>query len=189
MQWRKHGVYVKQVRNLNKNQQNMLFNILDKLSEGEILKTKDVGVLGMDFDNMGTNDLCRAFCITPQALNKWRDKGCPVNVDRTYNILDVINWKLNNEKKKTEEKDLTLKELSIQKDVELKDVKINKEKDNYILRSEHKAILIKRAKDFRMFLENTIDQNYLSFANISENEIRLFLKHFVMQMLEALTGH
>ena len=178
MNWKRHGITQKQIRYLNEKQKSALYEILEVIKSGENIKKEHMGLLGVDFNTMGTNEVCRAFDVSAQAITKWKKSECPQNIDKTFSLIDLINWQLKRERDKYNTGDLSLKELNTQKDIELKDVKINKEKGNYILRSDHNMELSNRAKALRMFLEETFNNNYLLFVNLAEDEARMLCRDF-----------
>lgn len=54
----------------------------------------------MNFSKLTQRQTGVAFGITGKTVQRWTDIGCPRNSDKTYDLKNVIGWKINSEKEK-----------------------------------------------------------------------------------------
>jgi hypothetical protein len=139
-------------------------------------------------NNCPKNFIAEAFCVSTATIANWTNEGCPRNVDGSFCLTDVINWRIKRETDKAESPG-SLKDIKTEQEIELLKARIDKERQSNIPRSLHETILISRMGTLRSFLEKTFMSNAVYLAGKTVDEVRTSLYKLVQSAMQAYAGN
>jgi len=180
------------IQNLTLSTQNAVSIFLDKIKLGKPLKAKDVGMLGVNMDSCLQLHVLKAMAIVRDTIRRWHNEGCTRNEDGSYNLPDVIKWRINKEKKKQAQKGDPKRDIEIEKltaQTEKLKIEIGDMQKKTIPREKVEEIMRKQAIELNLYLTEGYKRNGTELMmKIKESEtLRAFLSimdEFFKEMMD-----
>jgi len=170
----------KLIESLPKPTQDMVINILRKLSLNQKLTYSDVGLLGRSFNALREKDIAEVFHVTDRQVRNWVKAGCPLNPNRSYDLFHVHDWLMDRQKKQLEAMLDTgsLGSQKMSKEIELLTAKIEKQnieneelRKNTVSKYLYNRAISTICEAFSKFLVDVIKRNILRLRAIPEDEL------------------
>lgn len=170
----------KLIESLSKSTQDMVINILRKLSLNQKLTQSDVGLLGRSYHALREKDVAEVFHVTGRQVRNWVKTGCPLNPNRSYDLFHVHDWLMDRQKKEIESRFSggSIQEKKTSKEIELLEGKIEKQnieveelKKNTVSKYLYNRAISTVCEAFSKFLVDVIKRNILRLRAIPEDEL------------------
>lgn len=174
----------KLLHSLTDEQRTAILNIIRKMQSGSKVNRKDVGLLGCNWDKIPIDFIIEPFEINKRTIYKWLREGCPRNADGTFDIIQVIRWKIGREVDLVKPEN-DLKSTKLEKEIQILDERIKEIQKRSIDVDLHEDIMSNRASSLRSFLTDLLQKNAHTFANRSVDEIRIMFDQLVQQGMQA----
>jgi hypothetical protein len=145
---------------------------------------------GFDWTKASQTDVGRFFSVTKTAIQQWMartESPCPRNQDGTYSLPDVVRWKIELEKGKAEKGD-SLRDQKTKAEIERIQAQVEKINENYILRTEHEALLRSTVAAFPKFYTSAVQKNYHDFAGQTAEQCHVLLMEFGRELMKKYAG-
>jgi len=167
-----------------------LLPILAKIQKKKVLAKRDVGLLGVTFEEIPHDMLTSVFGVARQTPYNWVNEGCPRNPNGTYNLREVIAWKILQVGKKGNKlaEHSELMRQKAMKDIELKDFIIKKKRSEVIETEKHAMILSARMAALKEFMENGYIANAHIFypgTRLKPEKLRELAKAYTKEAMDA----
>lgn len=185
----------KQLLKLSPEAKLRITHILEKLSSGENLQPKDVGLLGYSFNCSREKDVADFFHISTRQVRNWVEAGCPKNANGHYDLYQIHDWLLKRQEKllKGDSEGLSLKDQKTQKEIEKlekQSQKLNIELDELrkstVPKDLHDRKLTAQAEAFCQYFLSTMQLNGRKFKSIPDDSLNETFEQFVKNAMHHI---
>ena len=145
-----------------------------------------------DFSCLKQKDICYLFQITRKTVYNWGQLNCPVNKDKSYDLRDVIVWRLNRvQAENVDESKSDLDKQKLTQQIRKLELEIAEKEKKTITREKFEDIQRNQAAELMEFVKSGFMRNSMAMImklGLSAKKLQTFnevMSEFMKAMFDA----